>query len=165
MRRLALAMLVAAVSLPAAAQEDRLALFAKVVGGLADGGETLIGSLGKGKITMVGDGAFDIALKDGVAHFLFDEPDTCVFGMHSSMANQPASNARFDATKFTGIEVRDQGEWEGLKAVLVTISGPDGMLQVEMNGGWVNQPAFAFLASNLTADEVKAAADELMRIC
>jgi hypothetical protein len=165
--RLALAIAAAALLLtgPVLAQESRLAIVAKVSSGLADGGETLIGALGKGKVTEVGDGVFEIALKDGVAKFLFEETDTCKFAIISSMENQPTTNARFDTTKITAIEVRDQGEWEGLKAVLVTVTGADGTLEVMIGDAWINQPMFSFLASNLTADEIKAAADELLRIC
>jgi hypothetical protein len=165
MRAPGIALAALLLATPVLAQEDRLAIVAKVTSGLADGGETLIGALGKGKVTQAGQGVYEIALKDGTASFLFEETDTCKFGVVSSMANQPTSTARLDATRITEIEVRDQGEWEGLKAVLVTVTGPEGTLEVMMNDAWVNQPLFAFLASNLTADEIKAAADELLRIC
>jgi hypothetical protein len=82
------------------------------------------------------------------------------------MKGEPTSDARFDFTKVTGIEIRDQGEFEGLKAVLISFAGPEDMLQVMMGDKLVNQtPAFAFLATSMPIDAFQAAADELQRIC
>ena len=68
--------------------------------------------------------------------------------------------------KVTSIEVRDQGQWEGLNAALITFNGPEDLLQVLVNGELVNQaPAFAFLVTSMPVEELQAAADELQRIC
>lgn len=151
----------------AGAQElvDELALAAAVTGGIADGGEILVGSLGKGKVTAVGDGAYDVALPKGTMTFLFTQQDTCVFLVHSQMG-QDTSDIRFDLTKVSGIDVLAQGEWEGLKATLVTFNGAEGVMQTLMGSDWVNQPiAVAFLASSMTTEEITSAAEELRRRC
>ena len=166
MRRAYLAVLPLLFATPVFAQDTSLPLIAKLLGGLTDGGETLMGSLGTGKVKTTGDGAFEITFEKGVASFLYDQPDTCVFTQHSQMKGEPTSDARFDFTKVTAIEIRDQGEFEGLKAVLITFAGPEDMLQVMMSDKLVNQtPAFAFLATSMPLDEFQAAADELQRIC
>ena len=166
MRRAYLAVLPLLFATPAFAQDTSLPLIAKLLGGLTDGGETLVGSLGKGKVEAIGDGAFEITFEKGVASFLYDPPDTCIFTQHSQMKGEPTSDARFDFTKVTGIEIRDQGEFEGLKAVLISFAGPEDMLQVMMGDKLVNQtPAFAFLATSMPLDEFQSAADELQRIC
>ena len=151
---------------PALAQDTSLTLIARLLGGLTDGGVTLQGSLGKGTVEMTGDGAFEVTFDKGVAMFLYDQPDTCIFTQHSQMEGEPTSDARMDFTKVTGVEVRDQGKWEGLNAALITFGGPDDMLQVMLGDKLVNQvPAFAFLATSMALEEFQAAADELLRIC
>ena len=135
---------------PALAKEDYLALVARLTGGLMDGGQTITGSLRTGDVKMIAPGTFEVTYKSGVATFLYDEPDTCHFTQHSQMANQPTAEARLDFTLVTSIEVRDQGQWEGLNAALVTLNGPPETLQVLLNDAFVNQqPAFAFLASSI----------------
>jgi hypothetical protein len=166
MRIAYLAVLPLLLTTPAFAEDTSLPLIAKLLGGLTDGGETLMGSLGKGTVRAAGDGAFEVTFEKGVASFLYDQPDTCVFTQHSQMKGEPTSDARFDFTKVTGIEFRDQGEFEGLKAVLITFAGPEDMLQVTMGDKLVNQtPAFAFLATSMPIQDFQAAADELQRIC
>ena len=166
MRSAYLAVLPLLLTPPALASEHSLPLVAKLVGGLADGGETLMGTLGKGTVAMTGEGVFEIAFGKGVATFLYDQPDTCVFTQHSQMEGEPTSDARFDFTKVTGVEIRDQGKWEGLNAAVITFTGPDEMLQVMLGDKLVNQvPAFAFLATSMPVAELQAAADELQRIC
>lgn len=141
-------------------------LAAAVTGGIADGGEILIGSLGKGKATALGDGAYDVALAKGTMKFLFTETDTCVFAVHSQMEGEGTSEVRFDLTKVTGIDVQSQGEWEGLKATLVTFNGPEGIMQTLMSNEWISQPmAISFLASTMTTEEITEAAEELRRRC
>jgi hypothetical protein len=152
----------------AQAQElvDELALAAAVTGGIAGGEEILIGSLGKGKVTATGDGAYDVALAKGTMKFLFTATDTCVFAVHSQMDGEGTSEVRFDLTKATGIDVQSQGEWEGLKATLVTFNGPEGIMQTLMSNEWISQPmAISFLASSMTTEEITAAAEELRRRC
>jgi hypothetical protein len=155
-----------AVATAARADTD-ITLIAKLLGGLADGGEMIQGSFGKGKVAALGGGAYEARFDKGIVlTYLYDEPDTCVFTQHIQMANNPPSDARIDITKLTGIDIRDQGAWEGLNGALVTFNGPPEMLQVVMNGTLVNQqPAFAFLATNMTVAELQAAADELQRVC
>ncbi|MBI4923962.1 MAG: hypothetical protein HY834_19690 [Devosia nanyangense] len=151
---------------PAFAADSSLALVAKLLGGFVDGGEAIQGSLGKGRVKLTAEGVFEVTFDKGVATFLYDEPGTCVFTQHVQMADEPSSDARLDFTKITGIEVRDQGEWEGLHAALITFSGPPEVLQVMMGDTLVpQQPAFAFIASSTTVDEFNAAATELQRIC
>ena len=166
MRRAYLAVLPLLFATPVFAQDTSLPLIAKLLGGLADGGETLMGSLGKGRVEAIGDGAFEVTFEKGVASFLYDQPDTCIFTQHSQMEGEPTSDARFDFTKVIGIDIRDQGEWEGLRAVLITFAGPPEMLQVMIGDELVNQtPAFAFLATSMPVEDFQAAADELQRIC
>lgn len=154
-----------AFATPASAA-DTLPLAAKLLAGLVDGGEMVMGSFGKGKIADLGSGAFEVTFEKNTVSFLYDEPDTCIVTQHAQTAGEPASDSRFDVTKLTGIEVRDQGEWEGLHGALITFQGSPEMLQVLLDGKFVNQePAFAFLASSLTVEELTAAADELQRIC
>jgi hypothetical protein len=145
---------------------DELGLAVAVTAGLADGAETLVGALGKGKVAAASEGAYDVVFAKGTMKFLFTEADTCVFVMHSQMEGEGTSEVRFDLTKVTGIEVRDQGDWEGLKATLVTFNGPEGVMQTLIGNEWVNQPiAVAFLATTITTDEITMAADELRRRC
>ena len=168
MRSAYLAVLPFLLTTPALAQDSSLPLIAKLLGGLADGGEMLQGSLGKGKVKATGEGAFEVTFDKGVALFLYDQPDTCIFTQHSQLADDlsSASDARMDFTKVTGVDVRAQGEFEGLKAALITFTGPEDMLQVMLGEKLVNQiPAFAFLATSMPVDELQAAADELQRIC
>src|SRR5690349_18652292 len=166
MRSACLAVLPLLLASPALAQDTSLPLVAKLVGGLADGGETLVGTLGKGTVTMTGEGVFEIAFSKGVATFLYDQPDTCIFTQHSQMKGEPTSDARMNLTKVTSIEVRDQGKWEGLNAAFITFNGPDDLLQVLVGDELVNQtPAFAFLVTSMPIEELQAAADELQRIC
>jgi hypothetical protein len=166
MRSAYLAVLPLLLTSPAFASEHSLSLIAKLIGGLSDGGEMLQGALGKGTVAMTEEGVFEITFSKGVATFLYDQPDTCVFTQHSQMKGEPTSDARFDFTKVTGVEIRDQGKWEGLNAALITFTGPDDMLQVMLGDKLVNQvPAFAFLATSMPLDELQAAADELQRIC
>jgi hypothetical protein len=166
MRRAYLAVLPLLFATPTLAQDTSLPLIAKLMGGLVDGGEMLQGSLGKGQVKAVGEGAFAVTFAKGVATFLYDQPDTCIFIQHSQMKGEPTSDGRFDFTKVTGVEIRDQGEFEGLKAVLISFAGPEDMLQVMMGDKLVNQtPAFAFLATSMTVEDFQAAADELQRIC
>ena len=168
MRCAYLAVLPFLLATPALAQDTSLPLIAKLMGGLVDGGEMLQGSLGKGQVKAIGEGAFEVTFAKGAATFVYDQPDTCVFTQHSQMANEPgtAADARFDFTKVTGIEIRDQGEFEGLHAVLITFAGAEDMLQVMLGDKLVNQvPAFAFLATSMPVEDFQAAADELQRIC
>ncbi len=67
----------------------------------------------------------------------------------------------------TSIEVRDQGQWEGLQRRFSHTQRPARKtLQVLLGDNFVNQqPAFAFLASSITLEELQAAADELQRVC
>lgn len=151
---------------PAFAAESSLALVARLLGGFVDGGEAIQGSLGKGRVKQTGEGVFEVTFDKGVATFLYDEPDTCVFTQHVQMVDEQPSDARIDFTKVTGIDVRDQGEWEGLHAALITFAGPPEVLQVMMGDKFVpQQPAFAFIASSTTVDEFNAAATEMQRIC
>ena len=166
MRSACLAVLPLLLASPALASDPALSLVAKLIGGLNDGGETLMGSHGKGSVAMTDEGVFEITFGDGVATFLYDQADTCVFAQHSQMEGQPTSDARFDFTKVAGVEIRDQGKWEGLNAALITFTGPEDLLQVMVGDKLVNQvPAFAFLATSMPVDELQAAADELQRIC
>lgn len=168
MRRAYLAVLPFLLVPPAFADDTSLPLIAKLMGGLTDGGEMLQGSLGKGRVKAVGEGAFEVSFAKGVAKFLYGQPDTCIFTQHSHLEGDTssASEARFDFTKVTGIEVRDQGEFEGLTAMLITFAGADDMLQVMLGDKLVNQvPAFAFLATSMPVEDFQAAADELQRIC
>jgi hypothetical protein len=168
MRRAYLAVLPFLLVPPAFADDTSLPLIAKLMGGLTNGGEMLQGSLGKGSVKSTGDGSFEVTFAKGSALFVYDQPDTCIFTQHSQMKDEPgsASDARFDFTKVTGIDIREQGEWEGLRAALVTFTGPEDMLQIMMGDKLVNQvPAFAFLATSMPVDELQAAADELQRIC
>jgi hypothetical protein len=166
MRLALLAVLPCLLVSPALAQDNSLPLIAKLLGGLTDGGETLMGALGKGTVKATGEGAFEVTFAKGVATLLYDQPDTCIFTQHSQMEGEPTSDARLDFTKVTGVEVRDQGKWEGLNAALITFAGPDDMLQVMLGDTLVNQvPAFAFLATSMTLEDFQAAADELQRIC
>ncbi|MEO7223494.1 MAG: hypothetical protein ABIY37_13580 [Devosia sp.] len=166
MRSAYLAILPLLLTPPAFASEYSLSLIAKLIGGLSDGGETLQGALGKGTVEMTGEGAFDVTFSKGVAKFLYDQPDTCVFTQHSQMENEPTSDARLDFTKVESVDIRDQGKWEGLNAALITFTGPPEMLQVMLGDTLVNQvPAFAFLATSMAVEELQAAADELQRIC
>ncbi len=84
------------VASPSFAEEDYLALVARLIGGLADGGKAVTGSLRAGDVKMIAPGTFEVTYKTGVATFLYDEPDTCRFTQHSQMANQPTSEARLD---------------------------------------------------------------------
>ena len=120
MRSAYLAVLPLLLASPVLADDTSLPLVAKLLGGLADGGEALFGSLGKGAVTMTGEGVFEIAFSKGVATFLYDQPDTCIFTQHSQMQGEPSSDARFNFTKVTSVDVRDQGQWEGLNAALIT---------------------------------------------
>lgn len=169
MRLAHLAVVSAAVlglSTPAFAADSSLALVARLFGGFIDGGEAIQGSLGKGQVKQTAEGVFEVTFGKGVATFLYDEPDTCVFTQRVQMADEQPSDARMDFTKITGIEVRDQGEWEGLHAALITFAGPPEVLQVVMVDKLVpQQPAFAFIASSTTVDEFNAAATEMQRIC
>jgi hypothetical protein len=166
MRSAYLAVLPLLLASPVFAQDSSLPLIAKLIGGLSDGGETLQGALGKGAVKMTGEGVFDVTFSKGVATFLYDQPDTCVFTQHSQMEGEPTSDGRIDFTKVTGVEVRDQGKWEGLNAALVTINGPADTLQVLMGDELVNQtPVFAFLVTSMQLEDLQAAADELQRIC
>jgi hypothetical protein len=151
---------------PSIAEDTSLALVAKLIGGLADGGQAIQGSLGTGSVKQTAEGVFEVTYEKGVATFMYDQPDTCVFTQHSQMENEPSSDARLDFTKVTGVDVRDQGQWEGLNAALITLQGPPEMLQVMLGDKLVpQQPAFAFLVSTITVDEFNAAATELQRIC
>jgi hypothetical protein len=166
MRRAYLAVLPLLFATPGFAQDTSLPLIAKLLGGLADGGEMLQGSLGKGQVKAMGEGAFEVTFAKGVATYLYDQPDTCIFTQHSQMKGEPTSDARFDFTKVTGIEIRGSGDFEGLKTALITFAGPDDMLQVMMGDKLVNQtPVFAFHATSMPVEDFQAAADELQRIC
>jgi hypothetical protein len=166
MRSAYLAVLPLLLATPALAQDNSLLLIARLLGGLNDGGEMLQGALGKGQVKAIGEGAFEVTFAKGVATFAYDQPDTCIFTQHSQMEGEPTSDARFDFTKVIGIDIRDQGEWEGLRAVLITFAGPPEMLQVMLGDELVNQtPAFAFLATSMPVQDFQAAADELQRIC
>jgi hypothetical protein len=166
MRSAYLAVLPLLFTSPAFAQDPSLPLIAKLIGGLSDGGETLQGSLGKGTVVAKGDGAFEVTFGKGVAMFLYDQPDTCIFTQHSQMEGEASSDARMDFTKVESVEVRDQGKWEGLNAALITFGGPPEMLQVMLGDKLVNQvPAFAFLATSMAVEELQMAADELQRVC
>ena len=166
MRSAYLAVLPLLLVSPALAEDHSLPLVARLLGGLTDGGVTLQGALGKGQVEAVGEGSFEVTFDKGVATFLYDQPDTCIFTQHSQMEGEPTSDARMDFTKVTGVEVRDQGKWEGLNAALITFGGPEDLLQVMLGDTLVNQvPAFAFLATSMTVEELQAAADELQRIC
>jgi hypothetical protein len=82
------------------------------------------------------------------------------------MVGESPADARLDFTLVTDVEIRDQGIWEGLPAALVTFAGPPEMLQIIMGDKLVpQQPAFAFLASSVTVEQLQAAASELQRIC
>jgi hypothetical protein len=168
MRLPRLAVLFASTTLlvsPSFADSTSLPLVAKLLGGLTDGGTMIQGSLGKGSVKATGDGAFDVTFDKALIRFLYDEPDTCIFTQHLQMGDQVA-DARMDFTKVTGVEVRDQGDVDGLHGALVTFQGPPETLQVVMGDKLVpQQPAFAFLASTLTVDDLNAAATELQRIC
>jgi hypothetical protein len=166
MRHVYLALLSLLLMSPAAAQDSSLPLIAKFLGGLVDGGEMLQGALGKGSVKAVGNGAFEVTFNKGVATFLYGQTGTCIFTQHSEMKGEPTSEARLDFTKVTSVEIRDQGKWEGLNAAVITISGPPEMMQVMVRDTFVNQtPVFAFLVSSMPIAELKAAADELQRIC
>ena len=166
MRSAYLAVLPLVLASPALADDTSLPLIAKLIGGLSDGGEALMGTLGKGTVAMTGEGVFEIAFAKGVATFLYDQPDTCIFTQHSQMKGEPTSDGRMNFTKVTSIDIRDQGKWEGLNAALITFNGPADMLQVMMGNELVNQsPAFAFLVTSMPVEELQAAADELQRIC
>jgi hypothetical protein len=166
MRHVYLALLSLLLASPAVAQDSSLPLIARLLGGLVDGGQTLQGALGKGSVKAVGNGAFEVTFGKGVATFLYTQPGTCIFTQHSQMMGEPSSDARLDFTKVTAIEVRDQGKWEGLNAAVVTISGPPETMQVMIRDSLVNQtPVFAFLVTSMPVGELKAAADELQRIC
>jgi hypothetical protein len=168
MRRAYLAVLPLLLATPALAQDTSLPLIAKLMGGLVDGGEMLQGSLGKGQVKAIGEGAFEVTFAKDVARFLYSQPDTCVFTQHSDLEENtsPSGEVRLDFTKVNGIEIRDQGEFEGLHAVLITFAGAEEMLQVMLGDKLVNQvPAFAFLATSMPVEDFQAAADELQRIC
>ena len=78
MRSAYLAVLPLLLTSPTFASEQSLTLVAKLIGGLSDGGETLMGSLGKGTVAMTGEGVFELTFSKGVATFLYDQPDTCL---------------------------------------------------------------------------------------
>jgi hypothetical protein len=153
------------VTTPSFADSTSLPLVAKLLAGLADGGAMMQGSLGKGDVKATGNGAFEVSFAKTTIKFLYDEPDTCRFTQHLQMDGD-SSEARLDFTKVTSVSVRDQGDVEGLHGALVTFEGPAEMLQVMMGDKLVpQQPAFAFLASSVSVDELNAAATELQRIC
>jgi hypothetical protein len=155
-----------AIASPAFAKDDYLALVARLMGGLTDGGQAIIGTFDAGTVKMTAPGVFEITFETGAATFLYTEPDTCIFTQHSQMEGQPTSEARLDFTKVTGVDIQDQGEWDGLNAAVVTLNGPPETLQIMLGDKLVNQqPAFAFLASSITLEELQAAADELQRVC
>ena len=168
MRLIRLAVLFASTSLlttPSFADNTSLPLVAKLMAGLSDGGTMVQGSFGKGAIKATGDGAYEVTFDKVTISFLYDEPDTCQFTQHLQMGTD-VSDARMDFTKVTSVEVADQGQIDGLHAALITFKGPPETLQVVMGDKLVSQqPAFAFLASTLTIDELNAAATELQRIC
>lgn len=162
---LLVAVAIFAFASPALAQESTMSLVAKVVGGLVDEGEMLQGTLGKGVVNEIAEGAYEIGFSKGVASFLYDEPEPCVFIQHSQMEGEPTSDARFDFNVITAIEVQDQGEWEGLKAAVIQLQGPETAVQMMQGDTWVTGPNFAFLVSSITADELKAAAAALREAC
>jgi hypothetical protein len=168
MRLIGLACLFAStgiLSTPCFAENTSLPLVAKLLAGLSDGGAMVQGSLGKGDVKVIDEGAFEVTFAKASIKFLYDEPDTCVFIQHLQM-NGETSDARLDFAKVTNVTVRDQGDVEGLHGALVTFEGPEGLLQVMLGDKFVNQqPAFAFLASSVTVDDLNAAATELQRIC
>jgi hypothetical protein len=159
------AVLPALLATPAAADSVRLTLFAKVVAGLAEGGQTLVGVLGKGTVKRLGDGVYEIGFAKGPARFVFEEPEPCVFTMLTEMEGETAYPARFDLNRIDTIEVRDMGEWEGLRATLVTLTGAEDAMQVFVNDIWQNQQAPAFLSSSVTSAQLTFAADALLKAC
>ena len=157
------AVLVAAA--PVLAEENRLSLVAKVIGGLADGSEMVMGTLGKGVVYELEPGAYEVGFDQGVASFLYAEPTPCVFTQHSRLDGQPTSDSRFDFNVITAIEVEDQGDWEGLKAAMVELQGPDNAVEVREGETWVTAPGSAFLVSSIPAGDIGAAAMALRALC
>ena len=67
MRSAYLAVLPLLLTSPTFASEQSPTLVAKLIGGLSDGGETLMGSLGKGTVAMKGEGVFELTVNVGCA--------------------------------------------------------------------------------------------------
>jgi hypothetical protein len=147
------------------AQEHRLSLVAKVIGGLADGSELVMGTLGKGIVYELEPGAYEVGFDKGVASFLYAEPTPCVFTQHARLDGRATSDARFDFNVITAIEVEDQGDWEGLRAAMVELQGPDNAVEVREGETWVTAPGSAFLVSSIAAGDISAAAGALRALC
>ncbi len=88
-------------------------------------------------------------LRQGRCHLRLRRSSTlAVFTQQIPSQGEPTSDPRYDFTKVTGVDIRDQGKFEGQNAVLITLEGPPEMVQVD---DWatslVNSAARASLSS------------------
>jgi hypothetical protein len=166
-RRLVTAALLASASAPALAQESPIELFARVAGGLVDGGQVSMGSLGVGGVARVAGNAFEIRFAAGEpAIMTFDQPLDCIFLQGISMKGQPSTTIRLDFNRITSIQLLDQGKFNELNAVALQFEGPEGIAQlVSVDGGAQNIAPLASIVTSLSLDDIAAAASALRKVC
>jgi hypothetical protein len=150
---------------PAFADDERLRLVAKIVGGFAQDSVLLIGDEGTGVVNELEPGAYEVGYNTGVAQAIFAEPEPCIFTLSARLVGIPDAETRFNFNVVTGIDVVASEAWEGLNAVVVTLQGPDTAVEVRDGDGWMPGPPFGNIVSSLSADEIREAADALREIC
>jgi hypothetical protein len=151
---------------------SELQLVALITGGLVDGGKVLIGSLGIGTVTQTGDGVYQIRFpgEDATASFVYKLESDCIVTQESSMEGWPTTVARYNFNVMDKIDVTAQQPlpgYEGVNFMLMEMKGLPSMARMaDGNGEMVDLPwAGASLATSLTADEVRGAAQALAMFC
>lgn len=145
-----------------------LQFVALATNGLRDGAHLFMGSLRNATVAATGEGAYRVTFTETgkFADFLFRQEAPCVYTLTTDYEGDTSVPVRYNFMLATGISYYDQGIFEGLNAVLVTIEGPPEVMQGYANDMWQNQPvAVASLLGSATVDELKVAGDVIMKVC
>lgn len=165
--RILIAALLIGAATPALAQESTLELFAKLVGGLVDGGQVSLGALGAGSVARVAGNAFEVRFPQGdPARLVFEQPLACVFLEEINIPGQGSTTIRLDLNQVTSIQMLDQGQFNELNAMAMQFEGPEGTAQiVSVDGTAQNIAPVASVVTSLTSADLEAAAKALRQAC
>lgn len=149
---------------PAAGQDAgrRIALIGAIVNGLADDGEVIIGSLGKGAVRRASDTSFEVFFPGpSLATFVFAEEPACVFTATVTMAAAQTSVITFDMNRVSAVTFTDRGQYQGLTSVTLGLEGGEGVVQLIDKGVRIPMPGAASIVTSMSIAELDAAAAEL----
>ncbi len=171
MRRLAvLALTTALLAAPVHAEDaapPRVDLAAAVLMGLAAEHTARMPRNETAYVTSSGPGQFAGSTEESGAAFTatLTEPESCVFNMVFTMG-ELSLEVDFDARRVTGISVGAGEEQAGYALYTVRFAAPADLFLASQNGGEARvMPLETRIGSSLTAEELQAGADELIRQC